>query len=75
MLLTLKDDNTAGSFCQHHVFYMLSMIIMSVSICTIVNLYTILMYTHGAIVDTSLFAVGCYMFIVSLAEYLTLICI
>ena len=41
MSLTFKGDSTPNSFLPCHLFYMLSMIIVSCYICTRVHLYTI----------------------------------
>ena len=53
-LLTLKDDSTSGGLYLFHLFYMLSMIIISDSICTRVHLYTKVICTDGTIMNMCL---------------------
>ena len=54
MLLTLKEDTTTGKFYLCHLFYMLSVLIISNYICTRLHLYKITRYTDDTIVGMGL---------------------
>ena len=51
MLLKLKDDNTTGTFYLCNLFYILSMLTLSIDICIKVYLYTATRCTYDTIVD------------------------
>ena len=75
-VLALKDDNTRCSLHLHHLFYMLSMIMICDNICTKVNLYTIAICTDGIIMNMCPCFLLVLICIVSLVGHiLLLICI
>ena len=64
ILIKMKDDNTTGSFWLCHLFYMLSMIMISEHISTRMDLYAMVKCTYKYV---SMFTIDCYLCSVSLA--------
>ena len=72
MLLTFKDNNTTDSFWLCHLFYVLSMIIVSLYVYKSVFIYNYYMYRWHDYGYVSIFVIGCYLCNILLAECISL---
>ena len=76
MLLTWKEDNTIGSLYICHLFYVLSVIVISGYECVRYKsalIYSCYMYRWNYSGHVSVFAIRCCMFIVLLTGHILLL--